>query len=238
MAITIDGVPGMPIRMSGHSGIVGVSGTTLPSVTIRVDPDQELKKLLQKTILDECSDLLLHYNFRIVRLVAEHNHYKDCYSFAVGISSPCVENGNALSVSYDLSRHVSYDLSRYSSSQSIACSLTFFMQAFHLLAKNLRREIEQRTKDMPMPNPFYASSTSESISSNGYRISQGLGVIPNQIGEVMWNTINTETMQQVQSFTNPRSKKKSKFEFIDKLIEESRQRLIGHAKPQFAFEYF
>lgn len=200
-----------------------LSGASPKLHAINVGDDaHQLKSGLQHAIEKELSDLFHAYNFRIVKAVAEQNFYKDCYTFIVGVSSPMVNGGSALCVSYDVTRQAIYD-SRLMHTAPLA-SMPVFYNAFQIIARNLRKEIENCTREMPMR-----------AMSNPYT---SMSYMPNQIGDAMWNEINIDPMQQVQSFTTPRPKKKSKFEFIDRLIEESRQRLVGHAQPQFAFKYF
>lgn len=83
-----------------------------------------------------------------------------------------------------------------------------------------------------------SSSNSVWTTSNVY--SAGTYTVPAQIvqaGSSNWQQAIVDA-GQIQGMTNSRPKKKSKFEFIDRLIEESKARLIGHAQPQFAFKYF
>jgi hypothetical protein len=192
--------------------------------------DQELKKILQKTIIDECGDLFQYYDFRLVKLVAEQNFYKDCYSFVVGIMSPRVEGGNAIYISHDLTRTAFYNLLPLHSSSSIDCG-PIFLHLFHLMARKIRNEIEQRTKDMPMitaPNPFDISNISASNTTYFANIPAN---IPMQQVRVLRDDIT--------SFSNPIKKPASKFEHITSLVSETKKRLCGgYTNPSFAFEYF
>jgi hypothetical protein len=236
----VGGGPGMPIRVGGTSGVsgtIGVSGVH-PTVRSIVDNDAlQLKSNLQHVIEEELSDLFHAYQFRIVKAVAEHNFYKDCHSFIIGVSSPMVNSGSALCVSYDVTRHDLYD--KYvTASPSIYGSPAFY-HAFRVMARNLRKAIENCTKEMPMMTGIVTGMSNNSAwSSNSYSI--GTYTAPTQIvqaGSSNWGNVNINP-EQIQSMSNPHLKKKSKFEFIDKLIEESKARLIGHAQPQFAFKYF
>jgi len=219
----LGGKPGEVIRSLSRSDYIGSSGTVgtaTAHLRARVDPDQELKKIFQQTIMDECSDLFQRYDFRLVRLVAEQNFYKDCYSFAVAVMSPSVEGGNALHVTHDLSRLALYDSPNHYSTPSMACNPTF-LHLFHRIARQLRHEIEKRTKEMPMA-PYYQQAHTMTYTQN-YDSGSVSATIPEKI---------------VNQYNGVVAPKASKYKYIDALIADSKKRLVGHAKPKFEFKHF
>jgi len=215
--------------------------------------DHELKKLLQETIMSECSDIMQRYNYRLVKISAGINPHSDCYTFAVGISPHPNDPSKTLCIHQEVPRSIIFDYPmkyhRYSSNMTATQALASsegLRRTFYYFAKNIRKEIENRTKDMPiMTNlPHFPLHTVNEI-----RAAQGQGlayigqwqtaVVPNQIGDDMWNKVMNVDMQQVTSFTDPKPKKKSKFSYIDSLINDSKQRLCGgYAQPAFAFKHF
>jgi len=203
-------------------------GTSGVSSSRPGDDTQEMKKVLQSIIMNECSDLFQLYDFRLVQLSAQRNDYLDGYSFTAGVMSPRVDGGKTLYVQHALARTTIFDESfRYNASQSLACS-NAVMHLCHQLARKLRHEVELKTKEMPVVahNPFSPYNT-YTTSLTAATIMSQMPTKPIHVNE-----------DDIMSFSNP-IKKTSKFEHIDNLISDAKKRLYGgYAKPVLAFQYF
>jgi hypothetical protein len=185
--------------------------------------EHELRLALQKVIESECRHLLTSYGFKLKAISSYYSCVDDSYRFQVKIYSPQLDK--VLTVQNAVTRRSIYDMGfkgDYLSTGGAA-----FAYTFHAMARNINYEIEKVTKDMPLPGHYTSSASASSPFS--YYQSGCITMTPSDIQSYSVPSITIDNSQ----------KRRSKFEYIDMLIDLSKTRLTSkYTKPNFDFNYF
>jgi len=201
--------------------------------SINAYSDHGLKYAFQKVIEEECDDLFRRYGIRIRRIIAEID--SECGDILLAVEVVSSVFKEILNAQQRIFRDTIYNSHNHAIYNGANTAGNFFnhpvvAHIFHILARALRTEIEKKIKDLPMTSPYNMANYSAGLGTAAnvmFTNSMTYSLTPNEVRKQYG-------MNDLESAT----KKKSKFIFIDKLIEESKERLVGHANPRFIFKYF
>jgi len=218
------------------------------------DPRHILKQCLQISVEKELEDVFQMYGFRITRVVVDHDDYD--YGFRFGIEVVHLPTKEFLQCSEHVSRVEFENEFRFSMGLGTASHFinTRFVMAINHLSKTLRRQIESFVKDKPMvarntcwidpdstlsSNSFTTATISmDRFSSNYYNTDITPNKIRQELGFPKLEDISGEVVITKKT-TKGRGSLEKKFSAIEKLIAESKKRLVSeYIQPTFAFEHF